>query len=150
MLGLPYAFASHFAPAQMMEAIALYRHQFQPSEQLDRPYVMLGFNCIAADTDDEAQLLATSIQQAFVALRTGSPVPLPAPRSDYLEELPFQARAILRQVLSCSAIGSPASVKAGIQDFVARTDADELMVTSQIYDHEARLRSYELLMGAVA
>jgi luciferase family oxidoreductase group 1 len=150
MLGLPYAFASHFAPAQMMEAISLYRHQFQPSEQLDRPYVMLGFNCIAADTDDEAQLLATSIQQAFVALRTGSPVPLPAPRSGYLEELPFQARAILRQVLSCSAIGSPASVKAGIQDFLARTDADELMVTSQIYDHEARLRSYELLMGAVA
>jgi luciferase family oxidoreductase group 1 len=149
MLGLPYAFASHFAPAQMMEAIALYRHQFQPSEQLDRPYVMLGFNCIAADTDEEAQLLATSIQQAFVALRTGSPVPLPPPKPGYADELPLQARAILRQVLSCSAIGSPDSVKADVQAFLQRTNADELMVTTQIYDHAARLRSYELLMNAV-
>jgi luciferase family oxidoreductase group 1 len=149
MLGLPYAFASHFAPAQMMEAIALYRHQFQPSEQLDRPYVMLGFNCIAADTDEEAQLLATSIQQAFVALRTGSPVPLPRPKPGYADELPLQARAILRQVLSCSAIGSPDSVKADVQAFLQRTNADELMVTTQIYDHAARLRSYELLMNAV-
>jgi luciferase family oxidoreductase group 1 len=149
MLGLPYAFASHFAPAQMMEAIALYRHQFQPSEQLDRPYVMLGFNCIAADTDEEAQLLATSIQQAFVALRTGSPVPLPRPKPGYADELPLQARAILRQVLSCSAIGSPDGVKADVQAFLQRTNADELMVTTQIYDHAARLRSYELLMNAV-
>ena len=115
MLGLPYAFASHFAPAQMMEAIALYRHQFQPSEQLERPYVMLGFNCIAADSDAEAELLATSIQQAFVALRTGNPVPLPPPKAGYSDELPLQARAILRQVLSCSAIGSPATVKAAVE-----------------------------------
>jgi alkanesulfonate monooxygenase SsuD/methylene tetrahydromethanopterin reductase-like flavin-dependent oxidoreductase (luciferase family) len=110
---------------------------------------MLGFNCIAADTDEEAQLLATSIQQAFVALRTGSPVPLPRPKPGYADELPLQARAILRQVLSCSAIGSPDSVKADVQAFLQRTNADELMVTTQIYDHAARLRSYELLMNAV-
>jgi luciferase family oxidoreductase group 1 len=149
MLGLPYAFASHFAPGQMREAVELYRHQFQPSEQLDRPYVMLGFNCIAAETDEEAQLLATSIEQAFVALRTGAPVPLPPPREGYSDELPLQARAILRQVLSCSAIGSPATLKAEVESFIERTGADELMITSQIYDHEARLRSYELLMGCL-
>jgi luciferase family oxidoreductase group 1 len=150
MLGLPYAFASHFAPAQMSEAIALYRRQFQPSEQLDRPYVMLGFNCIAADSDEEAQLLATSVQQAFVALRTGSPGQLPPPKLGFEDELPLQARAMLRQVLSCSAIGSPATVKAAVESFLHRTDADELMVTAQIFDQQARLRSYELLMDAVS
>lgn len=111
MLGLPYAFASHFAPAQMMEAVELYRHRFEPSEQLDAPYVMLGFNCIAADSAEEAQLQATSIEQAFVALRSGKPVPLPPPKAGYTEELPMQSREILRQVLSCSAIGTPDMVK---------------------------------------
>ena len=148
-LGLPYAFASHFAPAQMTEAIELYRRQFQPSEQLERPYVMLGFNCIAADSDEQAQLLATSIEQAFVALRTGNPIPLPPPKEGYAEELPLQSRAILRQVLSCSAIGSPETVKEAVESFVDRTKADELMVTSQIFDHQARLRSYELLIDSV-
>lgn len=146
MLGLPYAFASHFAPAQLTEAVELYRRQFQPSDQLDKPYVMLGFNCIAADSDEEAELLATSVQQAFVALRTGSPIPLPPPKAGYEDELPLQSRAILRQVLSCSAIGSPATVKAAVESFLHRTGADELMVTAQIYDQKARLRSYELLM----
>ncbi len=148
MLGLPYAFASHFAPGQMMEAIQLYRHRFEPSDQLDRPYVMLGFNCIAADTDEQAQLLATSVQQAFVALRTGNPVPLPPPRAGYADELPLQSRAILRQVLSCSAIGSRETVASAVRAFVERTGADELMVTSQIFDPGARLRSYEILAEA--
>jgi luciferase family oxidoreductase group 1 len=150
MLGLPYAFASHFAPAQMMDAIRVYRERFQPSEQLERPYVMLGYNCIAAETDDEAELLATSVQQAFVALRTGNPTQLPPPRPGFAESLPMEARAILDQVLSVSAIGSPATVKAAVEAFVARTKPDELMVTSQIFDHSARVRSYELLMDAVA
>jgi luciferase family oxidoreductase group 1 len=145
MLGLPYAFASHFAPAQMMDAIRVYRERFQPSAQLDKPYVMLGFNAFAADTDAEAELLATSVQQAFVALRTGNPMQLPPPLPGYVETLPPQARAILDQVLSCSAIGSPATVKAAIESFVARTGADELMITSQIFDHGARLRSYEIV-----
>ncbi|HEY0626278.1 MAG TPA: LLM class flavin-dependent oxidoreductase [Allosphingosinicella sp.] len=150
MLGLPYAFASHFAPQQMMEAIHVYRSSFKPSEQLSRPYVMLGFNVFAADTDDEAQLLATSLMQAFVNLRTGTPTPLQPPKANYLEELAPAYRSTLDHVLSCSAIGSPVTVKREIREFVERTGADELMITSQIYDHQARLRSFEIaarLMG---
>src|SRR4051812_7053295 len=150
MLGLPYGFASHFAPAQMEEAIELYRRRFQPSERLDKPYVMLGFNAFAADTDEEAQLLATSVMQAFVALRTGRPGKLPPPIAGYAETLPPSGRTILDQVLRCSAIGGPERVRAAIESFVARTGADELMITSQIYDHEARLRSYEIVAAAMA
>jgi luciferase family oxidoreductase group 1 len=150
MLGLPYAFASHFAPAQMMEAIGVYRESFQPSAQLDRPYVMLGFNAFAADSADEAELLATSVQQAFVNLRSGTPAKLPPPVANYAETLPPQARAMLDQVLTCSAIGDAAMVAERIEAFVERTGADELMITSQIYDHTARLRSYEIVAEAMA
>jgi luciferase family oxidoreductase group 1 len=150
MLGLPYAFASHFAPAQMMDAIAVYRAGFKPSKQLDEPYVMLGFNVFAADTDDEAQVLATSMQQAFVNLRTGRPSKLQPPVPGYLDSLQPPARAMLDQVLSCSAIGSPQTVRRALQAFVERTGADELMITSQIFDHPARLRSYEITAGAAA
>jgi alkanesulfonate monooxygenase SsuD/methylene tetrahydromethanopterin reductase-like flavin-dependent oxidoreductase (luciferase family) len=129
----------------MMDAIRVYRERFQPSEQLDRPYVMLGFNAFAADGDEEAQLLATSLMQAFVNLRTGNPTRLPPPRPGYAETLPPQARAMLDQVLSCSAIGGPETVRAAIEAFVQRTGADELMITSQIFDHRARLRSFELV-----
>ena len=149
MLGLPYAFASHFAPQMMVEAIDLYRERFEPSEQLREPYVMLGFNAIVADTDEEAELLATSVQQAFVSLRAGNPIQLPPPRAGYSEELPLEARAILRSVLSASAIGSPERAGRQLQEFIDRTDPDELMVTAQVYDHVARLRSYELLMERV-
>jgi luciferase family oxidoreductase group 1 len=143
-LGLPYAFASHFAPGDMMEAIDIYRATFRPSEQLDKPYVMLGFNIFAADTDEEARVLATSAQQSFVALRTGQPKKLPPPLPGYLKSLGRGERAMLDSVLSCTAIGSPATVKAGLQDFIRRTGADELMLTSMMYDHGARLRSYEI------
>lgn len=149
MLGLPYAFASHFAPQMMVEAIELYRHRFQPSGQLDRPYVMLGFNAIVGDTDEEAELLATSVQQAFVALRTGNPIKLPPPQAGYADTLPMEARAILRSVLAASAIGSPRTARRQLDEFVARTRPDELIVTAQVYDHQARLRSYQLLMDAV-
>jgi luciferase family oxidoreductase group 1 len=145
MLGLPYAFASHFAPAQMMDAIRVYRERFQPSAQCDRPHVMLGFNAFAADSDEEARLLATSLMQAFVNLRTGHPTRLPPPKAGYEEALPPQARAMLDQVLSCSAIGAPATVRAAIEAFVERTGADELMITSQVFDHKARLRSFEIV-----
>ena len=148
MLGLPYAFASHFAPGQMMQAIEVYRATFKPSAQLATPYVMLGFNSIAADTDDEAALLATSLQQAFVNLRTGRPSKLPPPVPGYYEGLGPQERAVLADVLSCTAIGSPESVRASLRAFVERTGADELMVTSQIFDHQARLRSYEITAQA--
>lgn len=149
MLGLPYAFASHFAPGQMMHAIDLYRETFKPSPQLARPYVMLGFNVFAADTDAEAAVLATSVQQAFVALRTGRPAKLQPPVPGYLETLPPPARAVLDEVLSCTAIGSPATVRQQVQDFIARTSADELMITSQVFDQQARLRSYELTAQAL-
>ncbi len=144
-LGLPYAFASHFAPQQMSEALSIYRAKFCTSQWLDQPHVMLGFNVFAADTDEEGQLLATSLQQAFVALRTGQPGKLQPPVANYAEALPPPVRALLNGLLSCSAIGSPATVRAATEAFVARTGADELMVTSQIFDHASRVRSYELL-----
>ena len=147
-LGLPYAFASHFAPQQMIEALDLYRAMFRPSQWLDKPYAMLGFNVFAADSDAEAQLLATSLQQAFVALRTGQPGKLQPPVAGYSDTLPPAARALLDGLLSCSAIGAPATVKAQTEAFIARTGADELMVTSQIFDHAARVHSYELLANA--
>jgi luciferase family oxidoreductase group 1 len=142
--GLPYAFASHFAPGQMMSAVEIYRARFKPSKQLAKPYVMLGFNVFAADTDEEAKLLATSQQQAFVNLRTGRPTMLQPPVPGYLEQLPPQASAMLDQALSCSAIGSRDTVRKALGDFISRTGADELMLTSQIYDHQARLHSYEI------
>ena len=143
-LGLPYAFASHFAPAQMIQAIALYRSTFRPSARLDKPYVMLGFNVFAADTDEEAQFRATSMQQAFVNLRSGRPGRLPAPVGDYLKRIGEQERALLDQILSCAAIGSRDTVARQLQAFISRTGADELMIATQIFDHGARLRSYEI------
>ena len=143
-LGLPYAFASHFAPAQMMQAIALYRSTFRPSAHLEKPYVMLGFNVFAADTEEEAQFLATSMQQAFVNLRSGHPKRLQPPMEGYLNRIGPQERALLDQVLSCAAIGSRDTVKRILKAFIEQTGADELMITSQIFDHPARLRSYEI------
>jgi luciferase family oxidoreductase group 1 len=144
MLGLPYAFASHFAPAQMMAAIEIYRANFKPSPQLAKPYVMLGFNVFAADTDEEAQLRATSMQQAFVNLRSGRPARLPPPLAGYRDKVGPAERALLDGVLSCATIGSPATVREGLRAFIERTGADELMITSQMFDHGARLRSYEI------
>jgi luciferase family oxidoreductase group 1 len=144
LLGLPFAFASHFAPADMMEAIAIYREHFRPSTRLERPYVMLGFNVFAADTDEEARFLATSMQQAFVNLRTGRPSTLPPPVRDYEGVLAGPARQLLAQVLECSAIGAPETIRRSLRAFAARTGADELMITGMIYDHAARLRSYEI------
>lgn len=143
-LGLPFAFASHFAPAMMVEALDVYRARFRPSAQLDKAYVMLGFNVFAADTDQEAQLLATSMQQAFVNLRTGRPSQLPPPVEGYANQLPAAARAMLDEVLSCSAIGSPATVRASIAKFIERHQPQELMITSQIFDHAARVHSYKI------
>ncbi|MGB9331322.1 MAG: LLM class flavin-dependent oxidoreductase [Steroidobacteraceae bacterium] len=143
-LGLPYAFASHFAPAQMMEAIMLYRSKFRPSRQLRQPYVMLGFNVFAADTLAEAQFRATSMQQAFVNLRSGRPSQLPPPVEGYIERIGPQERAILDQVLACTSVGTPERVRSDLQSFAARTGADELMITCQIFDHGARLRSFEI------
>jgi len=128
----------------MMQAITLYRSAFEPSQRDSKPYVMLGFNVFAADTDEEAQFLATSMQQAFVNLRTGHPTRLPPPRKDYPNSLGANERAILDQVLSASAIGNPQTVKNQIENFIAITQADELMITCQMFDHAARLHSFEI------
>lgn len=143
-LGLPFAFASHFAPAQMMEAIDIYRRHFRPSPDHEKPYVMLGFNVFAADSDAEAQVLATSMQQAFINLRSGRPTRLQPPVPEFSATLGPAEQALLRQILACSAIGSADTVREGIQAFVDRTQADELILTSSIFDHKARLRSFEI------
>jgi luciferase family oxidoreductase group 1 len=148
MLGLPYAFASHFAPQQMMEAIALYRREFRPSARLEQPRVMLGFNVFAADTDEEAAILATSMQQAFVNLRSGRPSRLKPPVPGYFDLLAPHEKEMLSSVLSSSAIGSLTTVRARLAEFIARTQADELMITCQMYDHAARLRSFEIAKRA--
>jgi alkanesulfonate monooxygenase SsuD/methylene tetrahydromethanopterin reductase-like flavin-dependent oxidoreductase (luciferase family) len=110
---------------------------------------MLGFNAFAAESAEEAELLATSVQQAFVNLRTGNPGKLPPPLLGYADSLPLEGRALLRQVLTCSAVGDASTVKSKIEAFVERTGADELMITSQIFDHRARLRSYEIVAEAM-
>lgn len=143
-LGLPYAFASHFAPQQMMQAIDVYRTTFKPSAHRDKPYVMLGYNVFAADTTDEAHFLASSAQQSFVNLRTGRPGRLPSPVPNYVENSQPEIQALIRNVLSCSAIGDADTVAQQMQEFIQRTGADELMITSNIFRHEARLRSYEI------
>ena len=142
-LGLPFAFASHFAPAQLMQAIEMYRAQFRPG-QIQKPYVMLGFGVVAAGTDEEARLLFTSQQQAFVNLRSGRPGRLPPPVAGFEDQLGSAERVMLAQALSCYAIGSRDTVRRGLDAFIRRTNADELIITSHIFDHAARLRSYEI------
>ncbi|MHA6723878.1 LLM class flavin-dependent oxidoreductase [Sphingomonas sp. RS2018] len=150
MLGLPYAFASHFAPASLDAAAAIYRRDFRPSAVLDKPHFMPAYNVIAADTDEEAQLLATSQQQAFVAIRTtGTGIRLPPPKPGYRETLPPNAAAMLDGVLECTAVGTPDTVARGIAAFIARTGADEIILTSSIYDFAARKRSLTLTAEAM-
>ena len=144
-LGLPYAFASHFAPAQMEQAVGIYRERFRPSEYLAAPLVMLGLNVFAADSDAEARRLFSSLQQAFLNLRLGRPGKLPPPVDDMEGRLDGRARMMLEHSLSCAVVGGPEAVRAGLAAFIARTGADELMVTAQIFDHAARRRSFEIL-----
>ncbi|MDI1295062.1 MAG: LLM class flavin-dependent oxidoreductase, partial [bacterium] len=147
-LGLPYAFASHFAPAALDEAMAIYRRDFRPSAQLDRPYAMAGFNVFAADTAEEAQLVATSMQQAFVRLRTGQPGKLQPPVAGYYDSLPPQAQAMLADVLSASSIGTQADVERDLAAFIRRTGVDEVMIGGQIHDLDARKHSAAIAMAA--
>jgi luciferase family oxidoreductase group 1 len=144
-LGLPYAFASHFAPAAMTDALALYRSRFRPSDRLERPYTMVGVNVFAADTDAEARRLFTSLQQAFINLRRGRPGPLPPPDDGLEERLSPADRHLIAEMLSATVVGAPETVRRGLLAFAERTGADELMLTSQIYDHAARLRSFEIV-----
>ncbi|MBP6893489.1 MAG: LLM class flavin-dependent oxidoreductase [Pseudacidovorax sp.] len=147
-LGLPYAFASHFAPQQLMPALRIYRETFKPSAQLAKPYAMAGFNIFAADDEAQAHLLASSWQQSFVNVRSGRPGRLPPPVAGYRERIGPSENMLLDSVLSCAAIGTKETVRAGLQDFMDRTGVQEVIVASGIYDHAARLRSYEIAAEA--
>ena len=144
-LGLPFAFASHFAPDLLMQALSVYRRVFAPSEQLDAPYAMVATNIIAADSDAEAERLASSLMQAFIRLRRGQPGKLPPPVHDVAAVLSAAELAGMRRLLSRSFIGSRDTVATGLHALIAETGADEVIVGGQIFDHDARLRSYELV-----
>jgi luciferase family oxidoreductase group 1 len=150
MLGLPFAFASHFAPAYMDAAIALYRERFEPSEQLREPYVMLGFNVCAADTDEEAEYLRTSAMQAFINLRRGRPGQLPPPVENFADQLSVPERQMLDEILRCSAVGSAVTVGERMKVFTDSTGADELMLVCSIHDHDKRVQSLEIAAAAAA
>jgi luciferase family oxidoreductase group 1 len=148
-LGLPYAFASHFAPAMLAEALATYRQTFRPSQWLSAPHAMMGVGVCAADTDDQAEYLRSSQLLAFARLRLGRPGKLPRPTKD-LSEIPTQMLAEVNSAMSCAAVGSPASVRRQLTDLVARYQPDEIMATGMIHDHDARLRSFEIAADALA
>ena len=150
-LGLPYAFASHFAPAALHDALALYRERFKPSRRLAQPYVMLALNVVASDTDDEARRLFTTQQQAFVNLRRGRPglVPPPLPTAAAIADFCTpQEKAGVDAALACAVVGAPDTVRAGMRAFVQTHRPDELLLTANVFDHAARLRSFALAMQA--
>jgi len=146
-LGLPYAFASHFAPDDLAPALAIYRTKFQPSKQLDEPYVMVAVNVVAATSDAEARRLFTSMQQSFTNLLRGTRGRMPPPIDDIESYWTPVEKAQASRMLACSFVGSRETVRSGLREFTEQTAADEVIVASAIYDHEARLRSYELLIG---
>jgi len=149
-LGLPFAFASHFAAQMLLPAIEIYRAKFRPSPHLAEPYLMLGVNVVAADTEAAARLLATSGRESFASLRRGNPIPLPPPNSAFEKDVvPFGAIP-LEEMPLVAFVGTKATIADGLQKFLARTQADELIATSHIYDHAARVRSLEILAEARA
>ena len=145
MFGLPFAFASHFAAQQMIPAVEIYRSRFKEGVDRDAPYVMLGVNIVAADSDEEARWLASSGRQAVASLRAGTPIQLPPPSREWEKEVvPFDPSAI-EGLQSISMVGAPETIRRGLESFVERLRPDELIVVSHIYDHAARLRSYEIV-----
>ena len=148
-LGLPYAFASHFAPQQLMPAIRIYRERFKPSKQLDKPYIMPCINVIAADTDAEADYLSTSMKQMFMGVVTGDRKPMPPPVDDMSTVWSPQQRMMVQQMLACSFIGSRETVMEELKSFLEQTRADELMIASYVYDFEQRLKSHRLIAESV-
>ena len=149
-LGMPFSFASHFAPDLLMQALHLYRSNYRPSLRWPRPYAMPGVNVTAADTDEEAQRLFTSVQQAFVNLRRGTPGPLPAPVDDIHAVSPPDVLANANHALSAAVVGGPATLRDGLARFIEQTQADELIITGQIHSHAARVHSFELIAEARA
>jgi len=147
-LGLPYAFASHFAPGELMNALAIYRSRFKPSAQLDRPYAMVGVNVIAAESDAEARRLATTQQMSFTNLIRGTRGLSRPPIDDIESYWSPMEKAQAARMLACSVVGAPESLRRGLADLAAETGADEFIVVSDVYDHAARLRSFELIAEA--
>lgn len=148
-MGLPYAFASHFAPAYFREAIALYRKNFRPSIYLDQPYVMSCVNVIAADTDEEADWLSTSVLQMFLGIVTGQRQLLQPPVADMNDIWGIQEEQAVSQMLAYSFIGGPRKLKQQLKVFLAQTEVDEVMVTTHIFDHQARIKSYQLFSQVI-
>ncbi|WP_375754858.1 LLM class flavin-dependent oxidoreductase [Corallococcus exercitus] len=146
-LGLPYAFASHFAPGQMSDALDTYRNEFQPSPQLGKPYVMLGLNVYAADEDTEGARLFTTLQQHFTYRRRKADAPFPPPADNLDAFWTTEEREVAEQAFCCSAVGAPDTVRQHIEEFIELGQPDELLLTSQIYDHAARLHSFEIAAG---
>ena len=144
-LGLPYAFASHFAPDALFDALEIYRKRFKPSKQLNHPYAMVGVNVVAADTDEEAQRLFTTVQQSFTNLLRSSPGQLQPPIDDIEEYWTPTEKRHASHMLKHSIVGSPETVRRDLESFVALTKADELMIVCGIYDHTARIKSYEIV-----
>ena len=150
MLGLPYAFASHFAPQALMQAISVYRERFEPSAQLDKPYVMVGCNAVVADTEEEAKRLFTSPQQNSTRMVRGTRGQLPPPIDDIESFWSPMEKAQVSSMQACSFHGSPQTIESKLAPLIEATGADELMVAAAIWDHEARVRSFELLADAMA
>lgn len=149
-LGMPYAFAAHFAPDHLDTALDLYRRDFQPSEMLEKPHVMVAMNVFVAESDAEARMLASSQQQSFVRLRSGTPGKLPPPIEDYTASLPAPHRAMLDHIGQAAAVGTPETASRDIRAFVARTGADEIMLCGATFDPNARIRSLDLLVNAMS
>lgn len=149
-MGLPYAFASHFAPASLYEALEIYRRYFKPSRQLEKPYAMVGVNVIAADTDDEARVLFTSSQQSFTNMLRGTRTSFPPPIADIESYWTQAEKEMASQMLSCSIIGSKETVRVGLESLIQKTKADELMIVCNVYDLEARLKSLEIISSIQA
>ncbi|MDG2002271.1 MAG: LLM class flavin-dependent oxidoreductase [Novosphingobium sp.] len=149
-LGLPYAFASHFAPQLLDQALSVYRDNFQASEILDKPHAMAAMTVIAAETDEEAAFLATSSEQSFTDFRLGRSGKLKPPVAGYRDSMPDDALAMMENMRSVSATGGPATIRADVQKFIERTQADELIIGGAVWDPEARKRSLELTMEALS
>lgn len=148
MMAVPFAFASHFAAQQMTQAIGLYRQRYRPSAERPDPYVILGVNVVAADTDDDARFLASSGRESFASLRAGRPIALPPPSREFEKQVVPFGEIPLEEATSIAMVGSPDTIGQGLRGFANATRANELMIVSQIFDHQARVRSYELIAQA--
>ena len=150
ILGLPFAFASHFAPGDLLQALDIYRRKFQPAPQQEKPHAMMAVNIFAADTDKEARRQFTSVQQAFINLRRGTPGPVPAPIDDIRAYASAFEMAQIEDALAYSAVGSASTVDSALHSIFEKTQPDEVIITGHFHDHAARLRSFEIAAGILA